>query len=110
LGSVVPRSNASVVLIGTPERSDSTLRDQPIKDARELCRHWHQLAATYNERRVFGFRHVGDRGVADVMSCHCRCRAGASRLAASDGWDSRCWLKLAACCPLARVLIVLAIR
>ena len=43
-GSVVPRSNASVVLIGTPERSDSTLRDQPIKDARELCRHWHQLA------------------------------------------------------------------
>jgi hypothetical protein len=33
-----------VVLIGTPERSDSTLRDQPIKDARELCRHWHQLA------------------------------------------------------------------
>ena len=39
LGSVVPRSNASVVLIGTPERSDSTLRDQPIKTrAARSCR------------------------------------------------------------------------
>jgi hypothetical protein len=34
-GFVVPRSNASVVLIGTPERSDSTLRDQPRRARRE---------------------------------------------------------------------------
>jgi hypothetical protein len=30
-GSVLPRSNASMVLIGTLERSDSISHDQPIK-------------------------------------------------------------------------------
>ena len=38
-GSVVPRSNASVVLMGTQDRSDKTLRDQPIRTrAARSCR------------------------------------------------------------------------